>query len=287
MPVSEANITSIIRAIAYIEGNLQEAISMAQIAEAACYSLYHFCRMFNSLTHHTPYEYLMRRRLSEAARELIDTDKKIIEIAFDYEFNTPETFARAFKRMFGVQPNQWRKQGKLQARLLMPPLTKAYLWHLNRDDALKPVLIEQQAFQAVGLMTLVQQDLSVVRKLWRLLLQELEQTGFSDDSASYYGIVWHPENWEREGFFYMAGQAGNATKLKHPALVVTTIPAGAYVRVLHKGPWQERHLSLEYLYHTWLPKSGKRLAFPLEIEVYGPNLKQTGQNDFDLLLPVV
>lgn len=286
MQAAEANITSIVRAIEYIEQNLQEAITMAQIAEAACYSLYHFCRMFNSLTHHTPYEYLMRRRLSEAARELVGTNKKIIEIAFDYEFNSPETFARAFKRMFGVQPNQWRKQEKIQTRLLMPPLTKAYLQHLNQDNALKPELIEQQAFQVVGLMTLVQHDLSVVSEIWKLFFQELAKSGFSEDAARFYGIVWHPGNWEREGFFYMVGQEDNTTQLKHPALVVKTIPAGQYIRVLHKGYWQNRHLSLDYLYHTWLPKSNKRLAFPLEIEVYEPNLKIFEQKDFDLLLPV-
>lgn len=286
MPVAEANITSIVRAIEYIEQNLQEAITMAQIAEAACYSLYHFCRMFNSLTHHTPYEYLMRRRLSEAARELVDTDRKIIEIAFDYEFNSPETFARAFKRMFGMQPNQWRRQGKIQTRLLMPPLTKAYLRHLNQDDALKPVLIEKQAFQVVGLMTLVQHDLSVVSEIWTLLFQELAKSDFLDSSATSYGLAWYPENWETCGFFYMAGQEGNATKLNHPALVVKTLPSGRYVRVLHKGCWRDRRLSLDYLYHTWLPKSNTRLAFPLEIEVYGPNFKNVEQNDFDLLLPI-
>lgn len=286
MQVTEANITSIGRAIEYIEQNLQEEISMAQIADAACYSLYHFCRMFNSITHHTPYEYLMRRRLSEAARALVDTDKKIIEIAFEYEFNSPETFTRAFKRMFGMQPNQWRKQGKIPSRILTPSLTKAYLRRLNRDNALKPVLVEKQTFQVIGLMTLVQQDLSVVPALWSLLFQELEQTDYSDDSALYYGIVWYPEQWETCGFFYLAGWEYEVTKSEHPALVVKTLPAGHYARVLHKGPWQERHLSLEYLHHTWLPKSGKRLDLSLEIEVYRSNNRNFEQKDFDLLLPI-
>ncbi len=145
MSLAEVNVVSIARAIEYIEQNLREAITMAQIAEAACYSLYHFCRMFNSITHYTPYEYLMRRRLSEAARDLVDTDKKIIEIAFDYEFNSPETFTRAFKRMFGVQPRQWRKQGRIPPRLLMPPLTEDYLRHLNQDEALKPVIVKKHS----------------------------------------------------------------------------------------------------------------------------------------------
>lgn len=286
MSLAEVNVVSIARAIEYIEQNLREAITMAQIAEAACYSLYHFCRMFNSITHHTPYEYLMRRRLSEAARDLVDTDKKIIEIAFDYEFNSPETFARAFKRMFGVQPSQWRKQGRIPPRLLMPPLTEDYLRHLNQDDALKPVIIKKQAFQIVGLVTLVQHDLSIVSELWAMVRQELIQTACSENAGKYYGIVWYSENREPEGFFYMAGRESDSQKINCPVLVWKMIPAGQYVQVLHKGPWRDRRLSLDYLYHTWLPKSGKHLNFPLEMEVYDPKSEEWKQEDFALLLPL-
>lgn len=82
------------QAVDFIEDNLKEAIAVADVADAVSYSLYHFCRTFNQATHHTPYDYLMRRRLSLAAQELLQTDKKIIEIALDYQFNSPETFSR-------------------------------------------------------------------------------------------------------------------------------------------------------------------------------------------------
>jgi AraC family transcriptional regulator len=107
MKATEPAITSIFNAIEFVETNLTEEMTIADMADAVFYSLYHFCRMFNGIVHHTPYDYLMRRRLSKSARELIETDKKIIEIAFDYQFNSPETYARAFKRMFDMQPSQW------------------------------------------------------------------------------------------------------------------------------------------------------------------------------------
>jgi AraC family transcriptional regulator len=108
-----SQIASICWAIDFVEAHLKEEITVADMADSAGYSLYHFCRTFNGLVHHTPYDYLMRRRLSESARELIRTDKRIIDIAFDYRFNSPETYSRAFKRMFGLQPSQWKEQGRL------------------------------------------------------------------------------------------------------------------------------------------------------------------------------
>ena len=92
-----SQLTAIGKALDFIEDNLEENIGVADMADAAGYSLYHFCRVFNSIVHHTPYDYLMRRRLSESARALVETDRKIIDVAFEYQFNSPETYSRAFK----------------------------------------------------------------------------------------------------------------------------------------------------------------------------------------------
>ena len=103
-----SHLTAICRAVDFVEDNLTEVITVADMAAAASYSLYHFSRTFNHVVHHTPYDYFMRRRLSESARQLAETDRKIIDIALDYQFNNPETYSRAFRRMFGVQPSRWK-----------------------------------------------------------------------------------------------------------------------------------------------------------------------------------
>ena len=84
----------ICRALEFVEENLKDEISVGDMASAVGYSLYHFCRTFNEATHQTPYSYLMRRRLTEAARVLLSTDDKIIDVALDYQFGNPETFSR-------------------------------------------------------------------------------------------------------------------------------------------------------------------------------------------------
>ena len=287
-----SNLTAIFEAVEFIEAHLREEIAVADIADAVGYSLYHFCRTFNGVIHHTPYDYLMRRRLSESAQELIETDRKIIEIAFDYQFNSPETYSRAFKRMFGTQPNQWRKQGTIDRRFLMSRLTLEYIQHINKGDYLKPVLEERDALRVVGVMTLVKDDRAVMAQqcaqqyaqLWEILAQELERMGNEGELGDYYGIASYPRGWSEHGFFYMAAVAVEGAKTLGASLVARTIPPSKYARFVHKGPAKDLGLTLDYIYQTWLPRSGERLACPLEIEHRGQDFRDADDQDSERVI---
>lgn len=274
-----SNISAMIQAVEFIEDNLKADVRVADIADAVSYSLYHFCRMFNSVVHHTPYDYLMRRRLSESARDLVETDRKIIEIAFEYRFNSPETYSRAFKRMFGVQPYQWRKQGSIDRWLLMSRLTPEHIEHVNKGDYLKPVLVEKDAFQVAGVMTLVKDNLEAIFQLWDTLIQEVERAEDTGITGDYYGIACYPEGWQERGYLYMAAVEVESPNIQGSALVVKTMPPSTCARFIHKGPYSDLRLTLDYIYQTWLPKSDKRLASPFEIEHYGPDFGAPGNEE--------
>ncbi|USG67774.1 helix-turn-helix transcriptional regulator [Brevibacillus ruminantium] len=77
---------------------------------------FHFQRTFLILTDITVGDYIRRRRLTLAAKELISTDGKIIDLAYKYGYETPEAFAKAFRKPHGVTPSEARKGiGKLQS----------------------------------------------------------------------------------------------------------------------------------------------------------------------------
>ena len=278
-----SQVTSICQAVDFVEAHLKEAITVADMADAAGYSLYHFCRTFNSLVHHTPYDYLMRRRLSESARDLVGTDKRIVDIAFDYRFNSPETYSRAFKRMFGIQPSQWKEHGQTDRRYLMSPLTLEYLEHIHRGDCLRPVLEERDAFRVAGVMTLVKEDSEDISRLWDVLARELEGI----EGAKYYGITWYPTRWEENGLFYMAAVEVEAVDSADPALVVKAIPPLKCARFIHRGSRGDLRLTLDYIYQTWLPKSGERLAYPLEIVCYGRDMgRRENDAELEICIPI-
>lgn len=272
----------IFQAIAFVEDNLRQAITVADMAEAVSYSLYHFCRLFNEATHHTPFDYLMRRRLSEAALELLQTDKKIIEIALDFQFNHPETFSRAFKRMFGMQPTQLRNAGYIGRRQLMPRLSAAHLAQIDAGRAPRPELDEKDALQLMGLTTLVKKDRSAIREIWQLLVQQLRKLENPIRPADFYGVTWYPQGQDHS-FLYMASVQSTAAGVKGTALVLKSIPALKYISFLHEGPLPG--FALDYVYHTWLPQSGYAHTQPFFLERYGQDFGEV-DSERDICIPV-
>lgn len=113
------------RAIDYIEANLTQEIDLSEVAAVAGYSPFHFGRLFRAMTGETPGGYIRKRRLSEAARQLLASKRRILDIALDHQFGSQAAFTRAFRAAFGISPGAYRKRGRL-ARLtcritLRPP----------------------------------------------------------------------------------------------------------------------------------------------------------------------
>ena len=75
---------------AHIEAHLGDKITMASLARAACYSQWHAARVFKEVTGRAPFEYVRLRRLSAAAEELQRTSRKVIDVAFDFVFDSHE-----------------------------------------------------------------------------------------------------------------------------------------------------------------------------------------------------
>ena len=98
-------------AIDYIEDHLEDEIDYVRVAQIALSSQYHFQRMFAFLTGVPLSEYIRRRRLTLAAFELQNSKEKIIDIAFKYGYNSPDSFSRAFMAMHGIMPSKARKNG--------------------------------------------------------------------------------------------------------------------------------------------------------------------------------
>ena len=101
-------------AVTHLESHLTAPTSIAEAAALVGYSRYHFSRLFLAVTGITPVAYLRKRRLTEAARELATSSKRILDIALDYQFQSQEAFTRSFKQEFGVSPGLYRLQKRLR-----------------------------------------------------------------------------------------------------------------------------------------------------------------------------
>lgn len=92
--------------IEYIEENIHERLSLGDISKRFCVSEFHFNRMFKTVVGKTLKQYILARKLTLACEKLgSDPDVAIIDIAYDFGFEYPEVFSRAFKRQFGFAPS--------------------------------------------------------------------------------------------------------------------------------------------------------------------------------------
>jgi AraC-like DNA-binding protein len=103
----------------YIDGHICEPITLYRLAQAAGYSPWHSDRVFREHVGITPFDYIRARRLSKAALVLRDQKTKIVDIAFDFVFDSHEGFTKAFTRHFGVSPRTYR-QNTPPIQLMMP-----------------------------------------------------------------------------------------------------------------------------------------------------------------------
>ena len=133
-------------AIDYIEDNLAGEIDFNEAANRACCSLFHFQRIFFAIIGMTPAEYTRRRRLTLAARELTLNNVKVIDIALKYGYDSPVSFARAFRNVHGINPQAARESG---AKLAAFPRVSFHI-ELKGGNDMDYRIIEKPAFNVLG-----------------------------------------------------------------------------------------------------------------------------------------
>ncbi len=107
------------RAMDYIEQHICEELSLAQIAEAACFSPFHFHRIFKALTGETVNQFTNRLRVEKAARRLKQNSTiSISDAALDMGFSSSSSFARSFQARFGMPASQWRRDATISLEVI-------------------------------------------------------------------------------------------------------------------------------------------------------------------------
>ena len=103
------NIDVLTAALEIVEQRLCEPMNAAALAKSCHMSYSGLQKLFGYALGCSVSEYITKRRLSRASRELLTDAKSITDIALDYQYGSPEAFSRAFKRFWGISPSEFRK----------------------------------------------------------------------------------------------------------------------------------------------------------------------------------
>ncbi|QCR34039.1 AraC family transcriptional regulator [Lysinibacillus sp. SGAir0095] len=266
-------VDSIQKAIDYMENHLLDVdLSIEQIAKACNSSAFHFQRTFSILTDITVGDYIRRRRLTLAAQDLVNTNDKIIDIAYKYGYETPESFAKAFRKQHKLSPMEARKKlGPLQSynRLVIKIKLEGAL-------PMNYKIIEKESFQVVGVKRTYNykngENLSEIPQFW----SDVHSDGTNDqlinlnngDIQGILGVCTVEENEKQNGkmdYWIATAHRGETPN----GIDSYEIPASKWVIFeVHGAMPHAMQDTWKKIYSEWFPSNPYKPAGTAELEVY-------------------
>lgn len=248
------------RVLHYIEEHLDEKLSVEQLSQVAHSSKFHFHRQFSQYAGLAVSAYVRQLRLKRASYQLVFSQQRIIDIALEAGFDSPEAFARAFRKEIGQSPSQFRLSPTWQPwaeRLRLPPRPRSEKMDvkiIEFTETKVAVLEHRGAPERVN-------DSAKTFIEWR------KTSGLSPVKTSRsFGLVYSdPDSTPADEFrFDICGEVTEQVPENPQGVVNAVIPAGRCAVLRHFGSHDRLAESIYPLYRQWLPDSGEEIRdFPL------------------------
>ena len=274
------------KAIDFIELNLKEDIDILSVVEMTHFSVTHFYRIFQAMVGDSIKNYIQKRRLSNIATELVITDKRLIDVAFEYGYNSQEVFTRAFTKAFNITPGRYHAQ---KSKIVLYEKINVYermLASLETSFYLEPKIILDKAYKLIGMKEMLKPGSDEIKNLWNTFTSRKSEVKNVIAPNIELGICeYMPNITDESEFSYFAGV--EVTDFCHvpKSMLNKTITNFKYAVFTHKGPLTMLKDTYNFIYGVWLPQSGYELAEADTIELYDNRLTTT-EVEFDIHIPL-
>ncbi len=275
-------------AINYLEAHMTEEIDYKKLGCIAGCSAYHFQRMFTYIAGVTLSEYIRRRKMTLAAVELQGSDKKIIDVALKYGYDSPTAFNRAFQAIHGVAPSIVKTQS-VSLKAFSPIQFKMVV---KGVESMNYRIEKKEAFRIIGasqpLKSDVKENFQIVSKMW----QEAMKNGIipklaSRMNTSFQGLLGVSTCNEQDKWYYYIAVAEEKEKDSGEQEIFEeyTVPAATWAIFSGTGANEAIQQLESRIITEWLPTSGYEYANAPDIEVYIDPDPSTGR--YEVWIPVV
>lgn len=249
------------RVLRHLEEHLDEAIDVSGLASIACYSDFHFHRIFRAYTGESVYGHRKRLLLERAARQLLETKDDIGDVSVRAGYETQSSFNKAFKAMFEQSPGAFRRVGRV-----LPSFVSAM--SETREKTVKPTF-----------KTIEDIDLICARETgayaeaspaaWGRIMKFAYSNRLMNSKVRLFGIPHDdPTITGEDHIRYDAGVDIKTELTLDDGLFRTTLPGGKYAVFLHKGPYENFSATYSLIYGPWLQASGETLRDSRSFEIY-------------------
>lgn len=249
------------RSVEYIEQNLDKTLEIEDIAAKAALSSFYYQRIFGALCGMTVGEYIRARRMTAAAQELACSDRKVIDIAVKYGYDSPDSFAKAFQRFHGITPAHARGSGA-NLRSFAPLHIKITL---EGGNMLNYKIVEKAPFTVVGIKRRFSAETSYaeVPKFW---------SEWMADMKGLKGMFGVCSDMDGKTFDYWIADLYLPWQDIPAGCETFQIPGGLWALFQCKGPLPESMQMVNtQIWSEWLPSlQGYALAGSYSLEFYLP-----------------
>jgi AraC family transcriptional regulator len=248
---TEAYYERILRTLVFIQQHLDEELDLETLAGVACFSSFHFHRIFRGMVGESVAEHIRRLRLERAAQRLKSTERPVTDIAFEAGYEAHEAFTRAFRARFGNSPSEFRDTHPL------PEGREPISVTVQRFEAMKVAFVRHVGpFHEVG-------------SAWGTVMAFAGMRGLFGAHTRAIGIIHDdPDITAPEKLRYDAAVTIVTEIQPEGAIGVQEIPAREYVVARHRGPYERISETYARICGEWLPASGRELAAAPALEFY-------------------
>jgi AraC family transcriptional regulator len=257
------NAEVVLAVVDWIEERLSEELPVPALARRAGYSLHHFVRLFHGVVGLPPRDYVLRRRLSEAARELARGRRSVTEVAFAYAFNDLETFTRAFRREFGTTPSAVRRGATFTGTERHTASSPSAATGITEP----PVLETSAPFRLAGWSIRVSAETDAIGKLWSRFTPRAASIPNVSMPHRFCQLASWTEDGD-DGIDILTGIGVSDFSDLPVDLVGKSVPGCECLVFTHRGSVARIGDSYRSIYERWLPASDRRPALPFNYERY-------------------
>ncbi|MFD2204784.1 AraC family transcriptional regulator [Kiloniella antarctica] len=265
------------RVLGYIRQHLDQELNLAQLADIAHFSPYHFHRIFRGLVGENLGSHVKRLRMERAASDLLYTQQSVTEAAFDAGFETPESFSRAFKKSFGVTPSRYRKE----SGFCFPDKAPNGLWTTAMEFQFDRLWDDKDGPMKLNVQIENHDEMHIAFVRHQGAYEEVEPV-----FDKLYALAEKANIllWDDAEIIMLSHDDSNITESKYlradagiviPNLVCEigemqkqTIEAGQFAVAHFQGAYDYLDEAYDWIYGGWLPDSGREAADGPAIEIY-------------------
>ena len=274
----------------HIEQNLDSRPDLDELARIACFSPYHFHRIFSAMVGESVAAYVRRLLLERAAMQLGHSPESVTQIALGAGYESVDAFTRAFRAHMGMLPSEYRRrQGHLEVARSRDMARPLFYHEMSQCP---PMQVQIKRF-APRLVAAVRHTGPYDESCpaWDKLCGALAANGLLSGESVAYGVsydnpdITSPQKCRMDACVSLPPHLTEdspelSSLLQHDEIILRHVGANQeYAVLLVRGSYALLHPAYRSLFGLWFPQSGREPFNDPGFEVYLNSPHTTPEDD--------